>query len=110
MKRTNIGELEELVLLVTANLYDKAYGVAVKQAIEEKCNRSITISTVHNVLQRLQEKGFLASRYSDPTPERGGKRKLLFRVSRQGQRALEISRSMRESLWQSIPDLAFEST
>ena len=108
MKGTNIGELEELVLLVVANLFDNAYGIAVKQEIEEKCNRSITISTVHNVLQRLQEKDYLESRYSDPTPERGGKRKLLFRVTPAGQNALEVSRSMRESLWQTIPKIAFE--
>lgn len=108
MKGTNLGELEEIVLLVVANLYDAAYGVAIKLEIEEKCNRKITISTVHNVLQRLQEKNFLDSRYSEPTKERGGKRKLLFRVSEAGQAALLNSRSMRESLWSGIADLAFK--
>ncbi|MEQ9303731.1 MAG: helix-turn-helix transcriptional regulator [Marinoscillum sp.] len=108
MKGTNIGELEELILLVVANLFDDAYGIAVKRQVEEKCNRTITISTVHNVLQRLQEKNYLESRYSDPTPERGGKRKLLFRVTKSGQAVLENSRSLRESLWSTIPKLAFD--
>lgn len=108
MKGTNLGELEEIVLLVVANLYKHAYGVAIKLEIEEKCNRRITISTVHNVLQRLQEKGFLESRYSEPTKERGGKRKLLFNVTKSGQEALVNSRTMRESLWSGISDLAFK--
>ncbi len=108
MKGTNLGELEEIVLLVVANLFDNAYGILIKQEIEEKCNRTITISTVHNVLQRLTEKDYLESRYSDPTPERGGKRKLLFRVSEAGQAALKTSRSMRENLWSGIPKVAFE--
>lgn len=108
MKGTHLGELEEIVLLVVANLFDSAYGVVIKMEIEEKCNRSITISTVHNVLQRLQTKDFLSSRYSDPTPERGGKRKLLFRVTKSGQAALENSRGMREKLWNGIPNVAFE--
>ncbi|MGB3464469.1 MAG: BlaI/MecI/CopY family transcriptional regulator, partial [Cyclobacteriaceae bacterium] len=69
MKGTHIGELEELVLLIVANLYDNAYGVLIKTEIEEQCDRKITISTVHNVLQRLQEKGFLSSRRSEPTKE-----------------------------------------
>lgn len=107
MKGTNLGELEEIVLLVVANLFDQAYGVAIKLEIEEKCNRSITISTVHNVLQRLQEKGFLDSRYSEPTKERGGKRKLLFRVSKAGQEALETSKAIRENLWDGVSKLAF---
>ncbi|MEQ8473986.1 MAG: helix-turn-helix transcriptional regulator [Marinoscillum sp.] len=108
MKGTNIGELEEVILLIVANLFDNAYGIEIKKEVEEKCNRTITISTVHNVLQRLQEKNFLESRYSDPTPERGGKRKLLFRVTEAGQGALENSREMRESLWKTIPKIAFD--
>jgi len=108
MKGTNLGELEEITLLVVANLYDNAYGILVKQEIEDRCNRSITISTVHNVLQRLSDKGFLESRYSDPTPERGGRRKLLFRVTAAGQKTLEVSKAMRDELWSGIPKLAFE--
>ena len=108
MKGTNLGELEEIVLLVVASLYDTAYGIMIKQEIEEKCNRSITISTVHNVLQRLAEKNFLQSRYSDPTPERGGKRKLLFRVTESGQYTLESVKGMRERIWKSIPEMAFD--
>ena len=108
MKGTNLGELEEIVLLVVANLFDNAYGILIKKEIEEKCNRTITISTVHNVLQRLSEKDYLESRYSDPTPERGGKRKLLFRVTKAGQEALKTSRTMRENLWSGIPKIAFE--
>lgn len=108
MKGTHLGELEEIALLVVANLYDNAYGVAIKQEIEDKCNRSITISTVHNVLQRLNEKNFLESRYSEPTKERGGKRKLLFRVTKSGQAALKTSKSLRDTLWSGIPKIAFE--
>lgn len=108
MKGTNLGELEEIVLLVVANLYDNAYGVLIKNEIEEKCNRSITISTVHNVLQRLHEKGFLSSRYSEPTKERGGKRKLLFNVTASGQTTLNTVKEIREKLWSGIPKIAFE--
>ena len=91
MKGTHLGELEEIALLIVASLYDNAYGVMIKTEIENQCNRKITISSVHNVLQRLQEKGFLESRFSEPTKERGGKRKLLFTVTTQGQAALDKS-------------------
>ncbi len=108
MKGTNLGELEEVVLLIVANLYDNAYGILIKNEIEEKCNRSITISTVHNVLQRLQEKGYLESRYSEPTKERGGKRKLLFTVTASGQTSLNTVKDMRDKLWSGIPKIAFK--
>ncbi|MFT6855322.1 MAG: PadR family transcriptional regulator PadR [Cyclobacteriaceae bacterium] len=107
MKGTQLGELEELVLLTVATLYDEAYGVAIMAEIESKANRKITISTVHAVLKRLEEKGFLDSRYDGATNARGGRRKHLFTVSTAGQKVLNLSRAIRNSLWEAIPDLAF---
>lgn len=108
MKGTQIGELEELVLLTVAALFDDAYGVAIMQEIETRGGRSITLSTVHAVLKRLEEKGFLESRYDGATSERGGRRKHLFRVTMAGQKVLAQSRELRNGLWNSIPDLAFD--
>lgn len=107
MKGSQIGELEELILLITASLYDDAYGVAIMKEVEQKANRSITISTVHAVLKRLQEKGLLSSRYDGATSERGGRRKHLFTVTLEGKKALEASRSLRNNIWDTIPSVAF---
>lgn len=108
MKGTQLGELEELILLTVASLYDEAYGVAIMKEIGERTNRKITISTVHAALKRLEQKGFCNSRYDGATPERGGRRKHLFRVTAAGQQALENARSIRNSLWDRIPKIAFE--
>jgi len=109
MKGTNLGELEEIILLVVASLYDDAYGISIQSETRKRCNRSITISTVHNVLARLKEKGYLSSRYDGATEERGGRRKHLFRVTREGKLALENVKDIRTDLWSSIPGIAFES-
>ncbi len=109
MKGTNLGELEELIMLTVALLYDEAYGIAIQRTIKEKCNRSISISTVHAVLYRLDEKGYVTSRYDGATPARGGRRKHLFRVTTAGQKVLSQARDMRNELWDAIPKIAFES-
>ena len=108
MKGTNLGELEELILLTVAALYDDAYGVAIQDSIKKNCKRSIAISTVHTVLQRLSNKGFLKARYGGATEERGGRRKHLFTVTVAGQKALLAVRDQRNQLWDSIPKIAFE--
>lgn len=109
MKGSQIGELEELILLITASLYDDAYGVAIMKEVEQRANRTITISTVHAVLKRLQEKGLLNSRYDGATPERGGRRKHLFTVTVAGQKVLEQSRDLRNNIWDTIPKIAFNN-
>lgn len=105
--RSNLGELEELILLVVGVLFDEAYGVAIQEEMAQRCNRKATLSTVHVALHRLQEKGYLDSRLDGATAERGGRRKLLFRVTRSGQKALAESRELRNDLWKAVPKAAF---
>ncbi|MDN5203078.1 PadR family transcriptional regulator [Fulvivirgaceae bacterium BMA10] len=111
MKGTNLGELEELVLLVVANLDDDAYGLAIRNYIKAKCERSVSISTVHATLHRLELKGFVSSRYdSQATGERGGRPKLLFTITASGERAMRYTRDLRNNLWSTIPKLSFNQS
>jgi PadR family transcriptional regulator PadR len=108
MKRTNLGELEETVLLVVGVLFDDAYGVAIQEELLKRCDRKATLSTIHVALHRLEEKGYVESRFDGATHERGGRRKLLFRVTKSGQKALSLSRDIRNELWQAVPKTAFK--
>lgn len=105
--RSNLGELEEILLLVVGVLFDEAYGVTIQEEMYRRCGRRATLSTIHVALHRLEEKGFLDSRLDGATNERGGRRKLLFRVTRSGQKALAQAREMRNDLWKAIPKAAF---
>ena len=106
MKGTNIGELEELILLMVGVLYPEAYGVGIKNEIVVRTGRKVTLSAVHAVLQRLQEKGFLSSEFGEATRVRGGKRKKLFQITASGSRVLAEVRETRNQLWDEIPKVA----
>ena len=107
MKGTNLGELEELVLLVVAVLFNEAYGVAIQDELKNRCKRKASISTIHMVLHRLEKKGYLDSRLDGATNERGGRRKLIFRITKSGQKALAVAKEMRNTLWDAMPRTAF---
>lgn len=103
MKRTFLGEFEEIVLLVVAVCSEDAYGVIIWEQLQQQTGRSITISAVHATLYRLEEKGFLNSELGGATAERGGRRKRFFTVTALGSRALMEIQSLRDQLWQAIP-------
>lgn len=107
MKGTHIGELEELVLLTVGSLFDQAYGVAVMDEVREKAGRDMNISAIHAVLRRLEEKGLLKSRMGGSTNERGGRRKRLFTLSKEGKLALDQSIELRRSLYERIPNITY---
>lgn len=103
MKRTFLGEFEEIVLLTVAILGEEAYGVTVTQELEQKTGRAVGFSSIHTTLQRLEEKGFLSSKMGGATAERGGRRKRFFEVTALGRRALKEVKQVREELWGALP-------
>lgn len=103
MKRTFLGEFEEVVLLVVAACDQDGYGVTIWEQLQEQTGRTITISAVHATLYRLEEKGFLSSQLGGATAERGGRRKRYFIVTALGSRALLEVQAMRQRLWLAIP-------
>ena len=106
MKGNNLGELEELILLTVGILYKKAYGVAVMDEIEKQTGRTLNISAVHSVLQRLEDKGLVISEMSEPTGERGGRRKRIFMLTAAGKKSLEEANELRNQLFNQIPKIA----
>jgi len=103
MRRTYLGEFEEVVLMMVAILDGEAYGVTVSQTLEEHTGRVVTLGTVHNTLIRLEEKGFVSSQLGGATNERGGRRKRIFQVTALGSRALQEIQQLRQELWQMMP-------
>ena len=100
-KKSNyIGEFEELVLLAILSQGDNAYGVTIRQALEEATNRSITIGSLYTTLSRLQEKGLVESWVGDPTAERGGRAKKHYRVKGSAESLLREVQSARQRLMQ----------
>ncbi|RDB05331.1 PadR family transcriptional regulator [Runella aurantiaca] len=99
MKRTYLGEFEEIVLLTVAVLDGQAYGVVLMHEIIEQTGRSVRLNQVHSALQRLEEKGMVNSEMGEPTNERGGRRKRLFSVTAYGHRTLQEIQEVRVSFW-----------
>lgn len=78
------GEFELLVLLAVLRLRDDAYGVTVREEIEGRTSRTLTLGTIYKTLGRLEAKGFLETRVAPPTGERGGRRKKLYALTPTG--------------------------
>jgi PadR family transcriptional regulator, regulatory protein PadR len=109
MKGDNLGEFEELILLVVLALKDEAYAVRIQEELKQKAFRSAAIGAVHTALYRLEDKGFLKSHTGGATTERGGRWKRFFTVTAYAKRTLEQSQEIRLSLWSQIPELSISN-
>lgn len=108
MKKYQLGEFEEIVLLTVAVLYGDAYGVSIRKDMETRLERTVSVGAMQTALRRMEDKGHLSSEFGEATQERGGKRKRYFTVTSFGKQALKDAKDARTKLWDAIPKVVFE--
>jgi PadR family transcriptional regulator, regulatory protein PadR len=107
MNQQTLGEFEELVLLMVAALHSEAYGVAILENLELRQQKKLNISAIHVSLKRLEDKGFVKSRFGGITEERGGRRKKFYSITALGKKMLDIQYELRTGIYQEIPNISF---
>ena len=103
MKHTQLGEFEELVLLIIGFLKDDAYSISIRNELKERTGRNPSIGALHSAFNRLEQKGFVESKEGGATKERGGRRKRFYTMTTYGQQAVDQSFELRNSLYQALP-------
>jgi DNA-binding PadR family transcriptional regulator len=84
----SVGDFEQLILFALVRLGADAYGVTIRLDIEDRTGRTISAGALYTALDRLERRGFVASRLGEPTAERGGKRKRLYTLQPAGGRVV----------------------
>ncbi len=92
MKKYQLGEFEEVVMLTVGILYENAYGVSIKKEIETRLNRKVSVGALQSALKRLEDKEYLRSHDSDATPERAGRPKRFFKITALGKKAMQYAK------------------
>lgn len=106
MKKTKLGEFEELVLLTVVVLQEEAYGVEIKRELEERLNERLSVGSIQSALKRMEEKGFLTSAFGESSQKRGGKRKRIYTATPYAHKILAEMKAIRAGLWEALPELA----
>ena len=110
MKEFQLGEFEELVLLTIGILNNVAYSIAVKDEMEDRLNRPVSLGALHTALKRMEGKGYLKSYFGEAKEERAGRPRKYFEITATGKKALLFSKETRDTLWNAIPASNWQSS
>jgi DNA-binding PadR family transcriptional regulator len=110
MKKYNLGEFEEIVLLAVAILHKSAYGISIKEEIEAQLDREVSHGALHTALLRLEDKGYIKSAKGEETEERAGRPRNYYEITATGKKAITYAKDSREKMWNAIPKVVFEFT
>ena len=106
MKKTRLGEFEELVLLTVIVLQQEAYGVEIKRELEERLGERLSVGSIQSSLKRMEDKGFLTSKFGEATQKRGGKRKRIYAATPEAHQTLREIKEVRSGLWGKIQSIS----
>jgi len=102
MPREALGEFEHQVLLAILHLDGEAHSAPIVTEIEARTGRAVSPAAVYIALRRLEQRGFVQSRKSEPAPHEGGRGRRSFRVTGAAIARLKASRRALEAFWHGL--------
>ncbi len=106
MKNLTLSEI--IYLIAIWRLEENAYGVTIRKQIAKVTGKTYTYGTLYSALDQLFKKGYVVKSAGPPTPERGGRSKIFYKLTQEGIKSLKASRELQKAIWKGIPKLTFE--
>lgn len=103
-----LSRAEEVILLTILKLENEAYGVNIREQILKDSGDLWSFASIYSPLDKLRRKGFVQKEKGAPLPERGGKSKYYYRLTKEGTQALLKIREAQEKFWSGIPEMALK--
>ena len=110
MKKYQLGEFEEIVMLTIGILHKEAYGTAIKGEIQDRLSRNVSMGAMHTALVRLEGKGYIESWNGESTDDRMGRPKKYYQLTALGKKAMAYTKETRDQLWKAIPKIVLKTS
>ena len=99
---------EELILLSIWKLKDNAYGVTIREHFKKITGKVLNYGSLYNTLYLLVRRRFVVSGESEPISKQGGRRKVFYSLTPEGEKALSDAQRIHKLAWGDVADYAFE--
>ena len=98
-----ISRIEEIILISIWRLQDNAYGITILEEVKRTTGQSWLTGSIYAALGRLLKHGYVMSIEGEPSAERGGRRKIFYKLTHEGQQAVCAVKRLHDLLWSSLP-------
>ena len=93
---------EEIILLAVHKLGDNAYGVTIREQVRQDIGHYWAFGVIYKTLKKMKLSGLVNRVASEPVAERGGRSKYYYRITPDGEKALEEILNIHVSLWKGV--------
>jgi len=97
-----LGTFEQAVLLSILRLGEDAYGRAILRQVQVLLGRNVAAGAIYTTLDRLEQRGVVASKLAPGTAIRGGRARRYYVVAAAGKRVLADAQKTLAKMWQGV--------
>lgn len=101
-----ITRLEEIILIAIWKLGELAYGVSINKEVSKLMMKEYTMGSLYFSLDQLHRKGLVDKLTGEPTPERGGRKKIYYTLTEDGEKALKAVKELHDNAWAGLKGYA----
>lgn len=105
-----LSRSEEIVLLAIWRLQENAYGITIRNQVNETSGYTWSIGAIYAPLHRLEKKGLVRTIKGESVPERGGRSKIYYKITSDGKKALHEIRRVHDAIWHDVPVFGFDES
>ncbi len=105
---SDITKHEEILLISILHLKDNTYGVHIRSKIKEMTGQQWNYGTLYRILGQLVRKGLLSREEGEPIPEKGGRRKNFYTLTKRGVSVLKEAYRFQEAIWGGSTKMALD--
>ncbi len=103
--KTLLTKKEELIMLSILQLKEKAYLVSILEHLNDTTSRNFLLTAIHVPLTRLEKKGFIESAFGESTATRGGRRKKIYRLTKEGITVMREHKTLNDTMWSDLTEI-----
>ena len=103
-----LSRAEEIILLAVYKLYGNAYGVTIREQVNDDIGRYWPFGVIYKTLKKLKTKGYVKKFASEPVSERGGRTRYYYEVTPEGVSALESILRIHSAIWTGFKGFSIE--
>jgi DNA-binding PadR family transcriptional regulator len=92
-----LGPLQQALLTVLYRTKDELTTIEIYETLRA-IYKPLSPASIFITLDRMSRKGFIASRKTEPLPERGGKARLLYKITKDGRAVLRQAENMQAAV------------
>ena len=102
-----ITRTEEIILTAIMILKGNAYGIKIRDYIKKVTGEEWSFANIYDPLNKLTQKEYVRKIEGEPTPERGGRRKILYEITKDGMLALKEIQEVNKTILFDLQNTAF---